>query len=88
MVLSNHETKTISLKMYPNPTASVFSIATNTILTQVELYDILGQKVASYPTFESYDISQLKDGIYSVKIIGLNKQVIAILRIQKQAPRS
>lgn len=88
MVLSNHETKTISLKMYPNPTASVFSIATNTILTQVELYDILGQKVASYPTFESYDISHLKDGIYSVKIIGLNKQVIAILRIQKQGPRS
>ncbi len=90
MVLSNLEVKSISIRLYPNPSTNAFTIESNSQITYVELMDIFGKKVASYSTHHNntYDISHLNDGIYFVKMLDTNKQYISTLRLQKQGPRS
>ncbi|HRI32140.1 MAG TPA: T9SS type A sorting domain-containing protein [Saprospiraceae bacterium] len=88
--VSNNEVKNIAIKMYPNPASNAFTVEYNTGLTRVELYSILGKKVVSFNAghFKSYDISNLVDGIYLVKLIGPNDQLLRTVRLQKRSPRA
>ena len=58
------------IKMYPNPTSSVFTIEANEVIESVSLYNILGQEVvAKNPNSNSItlDIANLQSGVYVVK---------------------
>ena len=58
------------VKMYPNPTSSVFTIESNEVIESVSLYNILGQEVvAKNPNSNSVtlDIANLQTGVYVVK---------------------
>lgn len=61
------------LTIYPNPTKNQFQI--NAQSNQVVIFDLLGKKVAEFKgefeTNESFSIQHLKNGIYIVKITGL-----------------
>lgn len=87
--VSNNEVKNIAIKMYPNPASNAFTVEYNTGLTRVEMYSILGEKVVSFNAghFKCYDISNLVDGIYLVKLIGPNDQLLRTVRLQKRSPR-
>ena len=68
--LSSFETSNV--KMYPNPTSSVFTIEANELVESVSLFNVLGQEVlAKNPNSNSVtlDIANLKTGIYVVKTI-------------------
>ena len=59
-----------NIKMYPNPTSSVFSIEANEIVESVSLFNVLGQEVLTkYPNSNSVtlDIANFQTGIYVVK---------------------
>lgn len=60
--------ETVSFKIFPNPTKNLITIeAINTKIKKIDLYDILGKNILS--TFEdSFEIGQLVDGIYILKI--------------------
>jgi pullulanase/glycogen debranching enzyme len=72
------------LTIYPNPTKNQFQI--NAQSNQVVIFDLLGKKVAEFKgefeTNESFSIQHLKNGIYIVKITGL--QGSSILKILKK----
>ncbi|MBK6545498.1 MAG: T9SS type A sorting domain-containing protein [Saprospiraceae bacterium] len=87
VVTSNREVKNIETKVYPNPAYNSFSVEYNTGLTRIELYSILGKKVTSYQASGkiSYDISFLDDGLYFVKLIGPNEQMLRTVRLQKRS---
>jgi hypothetical protein len=58
------------IKMYPNPTSSVFTIEANEAVESVSLYNVLGQEVLSKnPNSNSVtlDITNLQTGVYVVK---------------------
>lgn len=86
-IVSNKDVKNIAIKVYPNPASNSFSVEFNTGLTRVDLYSILGKKVTSYPAIQkgSYDISWLDDGLYFVKLIGPNDQMLRTIRLQKRS---
>ena len=59
-----------NIKMYPNPTSSVFTIEANEIVESVSLFNVLGQEVLSKnPNSNSVilDIANLQTGVYVVK---------------------
>lgn len=61
-----------NIKMYPNPTSSVFTIEANEIVESVSLFNVLGQEVLSKnPNSNSItlDIANLQTGVYVVKTI-------------------
>ncbi|HEX5624679.1 MAG TPA: T9SS type A sorting domain-containing protein [Saprospiraceae bacterium] len=88
-VLSNNQVQNIAVKVYPNPAFNSFSVDYNTGLTRIDLYSILGKKVTSYNPVQksSYDISMLDDGLYFVKLIGPNEQMLRTIRLQKRSYR-
>ena len=58
------------VKMYPNPTASIFTIEANEAVESVSLYNVLGQEVLTKnPNSNSVtlDIANLQTGVYVVK---------------------
>lgn len=59
-----------NIRMYPNPTSSVFTIEANDAIESVSLYNVLGQEVLA-KTFNSnlvtLDIANLQTGVYVVK---------------------
>jgi hypothetical protein len=63
---------TSNIKMYPNPTSSVFTIEANEIVESVSLFNVLGQEVLTNKfnaNTVSIDISNLQTGVYVVKAV-------------------
>lgn len=84
VTLSLSEFDTTQLKVYPNPTNSELNISYTDTINQVEVYNLLGQKVITQ-NFESnnvsLDVSNLSNGSY-VLILHANglKQQVKIVK--------
>ncbi|MBK9107092.1 MAG: T9SS type A sorting domain-containing protein [Saprospiraceae bacterium] len=85
-VVSNKDIKNIAVKVYPNPASNSFTVDYNTGLVRIDMVNILGRKIRSYRAFpnSSYDISDLEDGLYFIRLIGPNEQNLRTLRLQKR----
>ena len=62
--------ETSNVKMYPNPTSSIFTIEAKEVVESVSLFNVLGQEVVTkYPNSNSVtlDIANLQTGVYVVK---------------------
>lgn len=57
-----------SVKIYPNPVKSGFTITTAEKIISVELYDSLGRKVQTLSNSASHNIEKIGKGVYFVKI--------------------
>lgn len=79
--LHSQEFASNPFKVYPNPTASFLNLteANGTIITTVEIYDILGQLVMekSSANINAIDVSKLQSGTYFIKITDENSSEIA-----------
>ena len=58
----------LGIVVYPNPTKDVITIETR-LEIEVELYDIIGNKVMSEHNVKRLDLSQLSNGIYNLVIL-------------------
>jgi len=67
--------KTISL--YPNPAKEVLNISSSSQIAKIEVYDLLGKKVASNNNASDVNIAALGKGAYIVKVVQENGSVIA-----------
>ena len=59
-----------NIRMYPNPTSSVFTIEANDVIENVTLYNVLGQQVlakTSNSNSVTLDVANLQTGVYVVK---------------------
>lgn len=58
-----------SLEVYPNPTNDSFYISNNHNTAKVELYDLYGRKINSWPNKQQlYTLPNIEDGVYSLLI--------------------
>jgi aminopeptidase YwaD len=58
----------LGIVVYPNPTKDMITIETR-LEIEVELYDMIGNKVISEHNAKRLDLSKLSNGIYNLSII-------------------
>ncbi|MFD2822835.1 T9SS type A sorting domain-containing protein [Lacinutrix iliipiscaria] len=80
--LSTDEFDVNSVKMYPNPAQSHFSISGYDYINEVRVYDVTGKEVIKTNVVDRVDISQLNSGLYLVNIISDEGQVVKKLMKQ------
>ncbi len=61
------------IAIYPNPSHGIVNINSKHIIDTVDVFSILGYKVAEFKTSTQLDLSQLTSGIYLLKIIAEGK---------------
>ena len=57
-----------SVKIYPNPVSTSFTINTTEKIVSVELYDVLGRKSQNFSSEKNHNVEKLINGIYFLKI--------------------
>ena len=73
-----------NLSIYPNPSSGTFSI--NQFVTNVEIFSLTGQLVRTFQNKlenDVYEISDLKTGIYMVKVTDVNNNIATLKLIKK-----
>ncbi|MDD5149818.1 MAG: T9SS type A sorting domain-containing protein [Flavobacterium sp.] len=74
------------IKVYPNPSASEFNVSKSEGPLQVNVFDVLGRKVATAKSASSQVAvgSSLKPGVYIVKVEGANAKDSKSFKVIKQ----
>jgi len=65
------DNETLKVIMYPNPTASKWTIESSRVINNLTLFNLLGQKVLEQTAYEmkvTIDASDLKTGVYMLNI--------------------
>jgi len=75
-----------TFSIYPNPATAYFSIQGNDRVTFVEVYNLAGKLIIRWESNESnhYQIQELKNGLYLVRLLDKNKKVLKVNRINKE----
>lgn len=84
-VLSTEDFDTIEdrVVIYPNPTQGDFTISSNSLIQNIELFNISGKKVKDFDTsLKTYSIKGLSSGMYFLKIY--SRKGIAVKKIVKE----
>jgi len=74
------------IKLFPNPTNDYFEVSSDQKIASVELYDIVGKKVlsTSYTGGKQVDVSELRNGLYVVRLIDTQGKQLKTLRLSKR----
>ena len=72
-----------TISLYPNPTQEVLNISSSNSITKIEVYDLLGKKVASNINASNVNVADLGKGAYIVKVVQENGSVVAKQFIKK-----
>ena len=66
-----------TISLYPNPAQGVLNISSSNSITKIEVYDLLGKKVASNDNASNVNVADLGKGAYIVKVMQENGSVVA-----------
>jgi len=66
-----------TISLYPNPAQEVLNISSSNSITKIEVYDLLGKKVASNSNASDVNVAALGKGAYIVKVVQENGSVVA-----------
>lgn len=66
-----------TISLYPNPAQGVLNISSSNSITKIEVYDLLGKKVASNDNASNVNVAGLGKGAYIVKVVQENGSVVA-----------
>ncbi len=72
-----------SLYVSPNPTSDYFSISTKSDVSKVEIFNLIGKKIKSIDNnyYNFYNVSDLRNGMYLVRIMDRSNKVIKVVRL-------
>lgn len=66
-----------TISLYPNPANDVLNISSSNSITSIEVYDLLGKKVASNNSSSNVNVAAIGKGAYIVKVVQENGSVVA-----------
>lgn len=80
------ETSYDDLVIYPNPTTDYFRLQNDNDVSQVSIQNIVGKEVAKYAhrSGNEYNVSDLRNGMYLVRMSDDKGKVIKTLRLSKR----
>ena len=67
---------TSSINVYPNPVNDVLFIETEVEINEVVVYDVYGRQQVNMTTGQQVDVANLNSGIYFVKVVTENGEVV------------
>ncbi|MDC8001641.1 T9SS type A sorting domain-containing protein [Aequorivita todarodis] len=70
--LSISENEIANYKMYPNPTSGVLHIESTLPISQLSVFNLLGQSIATKQNINQIDLSKAEAGVYLLKIEDAN----------------
>jgi len=75
-----------NILIYPNPTLNSFQIAADENIESVVIYDIVGREilVAEHRSGQSYDVSNLEQGIYVVRMMDKASEVVKVVKLTRE----
>ena len=84
-ITSVSEVERESLKIYPNPASDNFSLTETQEIQQLVVYNILGHQVRTFEVNggETYNISDLPNGVYLVGMIDRDFEIVKTVKLQK-----
>lgn len=66
-----------AISLYPNPAQEVLNVGSSNKISKIEVYDLLGRKVASKNNASDVNVAALGKGVYIVKVEQENGSVVA-----------
>ena len=66
-----------TISLYPNPAKEVLNISSSSQIAKIEVYDLLGKKVASNNNASNVNVAALGKGAYIVKVVQENGSIVA-----------
>ena len=77
----------VEIKVAPNPAIDYFTVTSNVSYNKIILYNLIGKAVKSYyPEVDSnYNLSDLPGGIYILRFLDNNNQVIKTIKKKKKS---
>jgi hypothetical protein len=66
-----------TISLYPNPANDVLNVSSSNKISKIEVYDLLGRKVASKNNASDVNVAALGKGAYIVKVVKENGSVVA-----------
>lgn len=84
-VSSVDDLDTHQVNIYPNPTTDLFQISNDDQVSKVVFFNIVGKRIKTDGHFsgKSHDVSQLQKGIYLVRLLDSNENVLSVVRLNK-----
>lgn len=75
-------------KVFPNPTTETFQVTNTNAARRVDIYNLLGRKVKSfnYELNKFFDVEELSQGLYLVRVVGDNNKILKTMRLNKKNP--
>jgi hypothetical protein len=82
---SSKELTKAEIKVYPNPTTDYFQISDPKV-SSVTVFNIVGNKMRTFDAIPDryYDVGDLKEGLYLVRMMDKSNKVIKTVRLSKR----
>jgi hypothetical protein len=77
------------ISIFPNPALTHIQVNNSESLKRLDLYNTIGRRVISFEITapnELYSIGHLQQGLYFVRIVSKNDEVLATQRLSKISP--
>jgi len=74
-----------AIRVFPNPAADYFQISNSSQVHKIVIYNILGKEVKTLFHYNSanHDISDLKKGMYMIRLLDSKNKIIKTVRLSK-----
>jgi hypothetical protein len=82
---SSRDVNINAIRVFPNPASDYFQIANSSQVNKIVIYNVLGKEIKTlfHYSSASHDISDLKKGIYMVRLLDSKNKVIKTIRLSK-----
>ena len=82
-IVKNHIPSSHGIRIYPNPVTDYFKIDSKVTIGKIEIYNLIGKKVKSQNNDRGdiFDASNLRNGMYLVRIYSQKGKVLRVLRL-------
>lgn len=75
-----------AVQVYPNPTVDYFKIAEDSEVSKIGVFSLIGKSIllADHTPGNSYNVSDFRNGIYLVRLMDEDGEVIKVVRLSKR----
>ncbi len=73
------------LRVFPNPVVDFIQISENTIVEEVAIFNLIGERVLYFPknSGQSYNVAGLKKGMYLIQMLDKDSGVLKTMKMIK-----